>query len=100
MHIQSFNNETLVKNTTLTEEVLTYDDEILVASTTGWDSYGLLKIDDEIITYLGKTATSFTGCIRGFSGIDEIEAVDNRTFLSFTETEGDEHADGSDLSKI
>ena len=86
--IQSFNNETLVKNTTLTEEVLTYDDEILVASTTGWpDSYGLLKIDDEIITYLGKTATSFTGCIRGFSGIDEIEGVDNRTFLSFTETE-------------
>ena len=99
--IQSFNNETLVKNTTLTEEVLTYDDEILVASTTGWpDSYGLLKIDNEIITYLGKTATSFTGCIRGFSGIDEIEAVDNRTFLSFTETEADEHADGSTVQNL
>ena len=33
--ISSFNNETLVKNTTLTDEVLTFDDEILVTSTTG-----------------------------------------------------------------
>ena len=33
------------------------------------DSYGLLKINDEIITYTGKTSTSFTGCIRGFSGV-------------------------------
>ena len=99
--IQSFNNETLVKNTTLTDEVLTYDDEILVTSTTGWpDSYGLLKIDNEIITYLGKTATSFTGCIRGFSGIDEIESVDNRTFLSFTETNADEHNNGSNVQNL
>ena len=38
--------------------------------TTGFpDSYGLLKIDDEIITYTAKTKTSFTGCVRGFSGI-------------------------------
>ena len=29
----------------------------------------LLKIDDEIISYTGITTTSFTGCIRGFSGI-------------------------------
>ena len=28
------------------------------------DSYGLLQIDDEIITYTGKTTFSFTGCIR------------------------------------
>ena len=27
------------------------------------DTYGLLKIDDEIITYTGKTNTSFTGCV-------------------------------------
>ena len=33
------------------------------------DSYGLLKIDNEIITYTGKTDTSFTGCVRGFCGI-------------------------------
>ena len=51
-----------------------YDDVINVNQTTGFpDKYGLLKIDNEIITYTGKTATSFTGCIRGFSGISEIE---------------------------
>jgi hypothetical protein len=33
------------------------------------DSYGLLQIDDEVITYTGKTEFSFTGCIRGFVGI-------------------------------
>ena len=27
------------------------------------DSYGLLKIDNEIKTYTGKTDTSFTGCV-------------------------------------
>jgi hypothetical protein len=32
-------------------------------------SYGLLKIDDEIITYTGKTDSKFTGCVRGFSGV-------------------------------
>ena len=38
--------------------------------TTGFpDSYGLLQINDEIITYTGKTNFSFTGCIRGFVGI-------------------------------
>ena len=33
------------------------------------DRYGLIKIDDEIITYTSKTKTSFLGCVRGFSGI-------------------------------
>ena len=33
------------------------------------DSYGLLKINNEVITYTGKTDSSFTGCIRGFSGV-------------------------------
>ena len=33
------------------------------------ETYGLLKIDDEIITYTAKTSSSFTGCERGFSGV-------------------------------
>ena len=43
--------------------------------TTGFpDSYGLLKIDNEIITYTSKTTTSFNGCVRGFSGITSYRA--------------------------
>ena len=30
------------------------------------DSYGLIKINDEIITYTGITTFAFTGCVRGF----------------------------------
>jgi len=69
-----------------------YDDVINVNQTTGFpDKYGLLKIDNEIITYTGKTATSFTGCIRGFSGISEIETVSNPEFLTFSDTNATTH---------
>lgn len=33
-----------------------------------WPSSGSFKIDDEIITYTGKTYSSFTGCTRGAHG--------------------------------
>ena len=43
---------------------------INVNSTEGFpQKYGLLKIDDEIITYTGITTNSFLNCQRGFSGI-------------------------------
>ena len=76
----------------VTEEILTYDDVINVNHTKGFpDTYGLIKIDDEIISYTGKTATSFTGCIRGFSGVSKVESVGNPEFLTFSESDADEH---------
>ena len=56
---------------------------------------GLLKIDDEIIHYKTKTATTFEGCTRGFSGINEIEKTADRAFLSFSLTESDDHTAGT-----
>ena len=65
--------------------VYAYDDVINVNQTTGFpDKYGLLKIDNEIITYTGKTENSFTGCIRGCSGISAIETEGNPGFLTFS----------------
>ena len=62
--------EVIFGKTTLTSSVSLSDTTINVLSTKGYpDTYGLLKIDDEIITYTGKTDTTFTGCIRGFSGV-------------------------------
>ena len=59
----------LIETTTLSSNVGIADNTISVKSTTGFpDSYGLLEIDSEIITYTGITSTSFTGCARGFSG--------------------------------
>ena len=75
-----------------TAEILTYDDVINVNHTKGFpESYGLLKIDNEIISYTGKTATSFTGCIRGFSGVSAIESSGNPEFLTFSDTLAEPH---------
>ena len=56
-----------------------------------FDNYGLLKIDEEIITYTSKTATTFEGCARGFSGIDKISKENAAEFLNFSETSATSH---------
>ena len=66
-----------------------FNDEIPVTTTAGYpDQYGLFKIDNEIITYTGKTPTSFIGCVRGLSAISSIEKSE---YLTFSETDSDEH---------
>lgn len=53
--ITAFNRESLIPYTVLTESATAGDSRIKVLSTTGWpDKYGLLKIDNEIITYTRK----------------------------------------------
>ena len=90
--IQSFDSVSLISSTTLTSNILSFDTTINVDSTDGWpDTYGLLKIDDEIITYLSKTATSFIDCKRGFSGIDQISSTENPQYLNFSITTANEH---------
>jgi hypothetical protein len=51
--------------TTLTSTINGTVGTIPVVSTTGFSSTGALIIGNEIITYTGITATSFTGCTRG-----------------------------------
>ena len=93
--ISAFNNETLIPYTALTQFIFAGDDTINVLSTKGWpDVYGLLKIDNEIITYTSKTDTSFVGCVRGFSGIDQISREDASEFLNFALTDAEEHQPG------
>ena len=99
--ISKFNNTDLTVNTVTTESVLTFSDSISVESTTGWpDSYGLLKIDNEIITYTSKTDTKFIGCIRGFSGVDQIESIEKSSHLNFSVTSAEEHELGSTVLNL
>ena len=99
--IGAFNAETLVVSTTLTDNVYAGDSTLTVTSTTGWpDSYGLLKIDNEIITYTSKTATTFVGCARGFSGIDQISKTDAAEFLNFAETNAEVHLIGAVVQNL
>jgi hypothetical protein len=51
--------------TTLTQVAGISDTTIYVASTDNYGSIGWFTIEDETISYTGKTAGSFTGCTRG-----------------------------------
>ena len=69
----------------LTKQVLHLDETIEVNTTIGFpDQYGLLRIENEVITYTGKTATSFTGCVRAFSGVTAIESSLDQEYLQFS----------------
>ncbi len=97
--------EVVVGVTTISADVSTTDTTITVPSTKGFPSeYGLLKIDDEIISYTGITSTSFTGCIRGFSGITGFNVgvsssllEVNRDSLKFNVTSATTHTSGCTL---
>ena len=64
------------------------------------DSYGLLKINDEIITYTGKTSTSFTGCIRGFSGVTSYKTDGSPEQLTFSTSDASDHDSGSTITNL
>ena len=51
--------------TTLTSNISNSATTIPVASTASFQSAGVIYIGSELISYTGKTATSFTGCTRG-----------------------------------
>ena len=100
--------EVVVGVTTISAGISTADTTITVPSTKGFPAeYGLLKIDDEIISYTGITSTTFTGCIRGFSGITGYNVgvsssllEINRESLKFNETTATSHTSGSTLTNL
>ena len=59
------------------------------------DHYGIIKINDEIITYTSKTDTTFEGCIRGFSGVTSYNNFGNDNELVFEQSLIDSHLEGS-----
>jgi len=100
-YIKVDNITNLSETTTILSSVDFFDEEILVDNTSGFpDSYGLIKIDNEIITYTGKTDISFTGCVRGFSGIVEYTESDQLGDLEFSQTDIEEHISGSVVTNL
>ena len=100
--------EVITGTTSLSSDISTTDTIIEVPSTKGFPSeYGLLKINDEIISYTGITSTSFTGCIRGFSGITGYNVgisssllEINRESLVFEDTVANNHNTGSTITNL
>ncbi len=54
--------------TTLSSAATSTDTILTVVSTTGYPPSGTLFIDGEAVHYTGVTATTFTGCTRGYYG--------------------------------
>ena len=96
------NESVILKNTIISDQsTIEINSQLSPLGTHGFpDSYGLLKINDEIITYTGKTDYSFTGCIRGFSGITSLENNYNLEEVNFTTTLADIHAKGSEIQNL
>jgi len=96
----SYTSKVLNDSSTVTTEFVDFTDtSIKVESTFGWPArYGLLKINNEVITYTSITETSFEGCIRGFSGITSYNFSGQQ--VSYETTENDTHEVGSKVENL
>ncbi len=76
----------------------------MVANPTGTygfpSSYGLIQINDEIITYTGTATTCFTGCVRGFCGITSYKAANKPDVLEFKSSTSASHSGGSQIKNL
>jgi len=101
LKLSNLNDSIIFDDATLTGAINSEDNAIEVSSTKGFpNKYGLLKIDDEIITYTGITTNSFTGCIRGFSGVTNYHQDLNREELVFSTSTASEHSDKSSIQNL
>ena len=101
LNLNNLTPEVVVGITSLTSSVSSSDDTIYVESTKGYpQEYGLLKIGDEIVTYTGLTTNTFTGCVRGFSGITTYRDLLNPEELIFSTSSAAAHADNSPVNNL
>jgi len=104
LKLDNLTSEVMIGSTTLTSSISSTNTSITVASTKGFpQEYGLIKIDDEIITYTGILGNTFTGCIRGFSGItgySGVATITNQKSLIFSTSKSAEHTSGSVVQNL
>ena len=91
----------LKQSTNSTTTTILVDEQESPLGTQGFpETYGLIKIDNEIITYTGKTNFSFTGCVRGFSGICELSKEGSPEEVVFEDTKSARHSKGSEIKNL
>ena len=82
-------------------DIIIVDTEKSPTGTGGFPKkYGIIKLDNEIITYTGITTNTFTGCIRGFSGISSYKSQSNPDQLVFSTSESENHFKGSTIFNL
>jgi hypothetical protein len=101
LKLDNLTPEVIVGSTELSTNILSSSGIVTVTSTKGFpQTYGLLKIDDEIITYTGITTNTFTGCVRGFSGVTNYHSNSNQEELVFSESVSAFHSGGSSVQNL
>ena len=101
LKVDNLSPEVVVDSTTVSSGVSASDTTIHVSSTKGFpNEYGLLKINDEIITYTGITATTFTGCVRGFCGVTNYQQDLNQEELVFSTSSADTHIENDSVQNL
>ena len=101
LKLDNLTPEVVVGLTTLSVGLSTSDTTIPVTSTKGFpENYGLLKINDEVITYTGLTTNTFTGCIRGFCGITSYHETNNQEELVFSDTTASTHTTNAKIQNL
>ena len=101
LKLDNLTPEVIVGNVGLTTNIDSNAGIITVTSTKGFpQKYGLLKIDDEVITYTGVTTNTFTGCVRGFSGITSYHQDLNSEELVFSESKSASHASNASVQNL
>ena len=101
LKLDNLTTDVIAGKTSLSSGISTSSNTINVASTKGFPKqYGLLKIDEEVITYTGLTTNTFTGCVRGFSGITSYRAENEPEELVFSDTVTAEHTSGSTVVNL
>jgi hypothetical protein len=80
---------------------VSYDVNSGILGTTDFpEKYGLIQINDEVILYTDKTRNTFTGCIRGFSGITDYSSLTATDKLTFSNTNGAAHTQGTKVINL
>lgn len=101
LRIDNLVPEVIVDSSSILSDISSSSGIVTVTSTKGFpDSYGLLKIDDEIITYTGITTNTFTGCIRGFSGVTNYHEDLQYEELVFTQSTAAPHSNGASVQNL
>ena len=91
----------LTNTTTLIDAISFFDTDIQVESTFGFpDSYGLIKINNEIISYESKTENTFINCFRGFSGVESYGDSSFEKNIIFNKTSIAEHLQNSSVENL
>ena len=97
-NINTYDKNLLRRVTKLNGSINATQSEIVVDSTAGFPENGIIKIDDELISYKSKTDTQFNDVTRGISGNTTLGNLYSET--RFTETSASSHIDDTRVENI